>query len=113
MAQKTDLNINPYYDDFDAAKNYHRILFKPGFAVQARELTQSQLEDINKSLKSEPPISKSKYLLQFINYWINNADKKSVIQESDRDKINDDITDIINELIKFLYGKIILQISVI
>jgi hypothetical protein len=44
-----------------------------------RELNQSQLEDINKSLKSEPPISKSKYLLQFINNWINNADKKSVI----------------------------------
>ena len=37
-----DFNVDPYYDDFDAAKNYHRILFKPGFAVQARELTQSQ-----------------------------------------------------------------------
>ena len=67
-----------------------------------RELNQSQLEDINKSLKSEPPISKSKYLLQFINNWINNADKKSVIQETDRDKINDDITDIINDLIEYI-----------
>ena len=37
-----DFNIDPYYDDFDSAKNYHRILFKPGYAVQARELTQSQ-----------------------------------------------------------------------
>jgi hypothetical protein len=35
-------NIDPYYDDFDPTKNYHRILFKPGRAVQARELTQSQ-----------------------------------------------------------------------
>ena len=35
-------NITPYYDDFDETKNYHRILFKPGFAVQARELTQLQ-----------------------------------------------------------------------
>jgi hypothetical protein len=35
-------NINPYYDDFDPNKNFHRILFKPGYAVQARELTQSQ-----------------------------------------------------------------------
>lgn len=35
-------NVDPYYDDFDPAKNYHRILFKPGHAVQARELTQSQ-----------------------------------------------------------------------
>jgi hypothetical protein len=37
-----NFNVDPYYDDFDPAKNYHRILFKPGFAVQARELTQSQ-----------------------------------------------------------------------
>ena len=35
-------NIAPYYDDFDETKNYHRILFRPGFAVQARELTQLQ-----------------------------------------------------------------------
>ena len=37
-----NFNVDPYYDDFDANKNYHRILFKPGYAVQARELTQSQ-----------------------------------------------------------------------
>ena len=37
-----NFNVDPYYDDFDATKNYHRILFKPGYAVQARELTQSQ-----------------------------------------------------------------------
>jgi hypothetical protein len=35
-------NVTPYFDDFDPNKNYHRILFKPGQAVQARELTQSQ-----------------------------------------------------------------------
>jgi len=32
----------PYYDDFDENKNFHRILYRPGYAVQARELTQSQ-----------------------------------------------------------------------
>jgi len=37
-----NFNVDPYYDDFDPTKNYHRILFKPGYAVQARELTQSQ-----------------------------------------------------------------------
>ena len=37
-----NFNVDPYYDDFDPTKNFHRILFKPGFAVQARELTQSQ-----------------------------------------------------------------------
>ena len=37
-----NFNTTPYYDDFDADKNFHRILFRPGRAVQARELTQSQ-----------------------------------------------------------------------
>ena len=42
MAQKIDLNVAPYYDDFAEIKNFHRILFRPGYAVQARELTQLQ-----------------------------------------------------------------------
>ena len=39
---QTNLNVDPYYDDFDESKNFHRILFRPGLAVQARELTQMQ-----------------------------------------------------------------------
>ena len=42
MALNTNFNVNPYYDDFDDDKNYYRILYKPGNAVQARELTQLQ-----------------------------------------------------------------------
>lgn len=42
MAINTDLNVNPYFDDYDEEKNFHRILFKPAVAVQARELTQLQ-----------------------------------------------------------------------
>ena len=42
MAQKTDLNVSPYYDDFDETDNFKRTLFRPGFAIQARELTQLQ-----------------------------------------------------------------------
>ena len=42
MAQKTDLNVAPYYDDFDKDDNFKKVLFRPGFAVQARELTQLQ-----------------------------------------------------------------------
>jgi hypothetical protein len=40
----TDFNVSPWFDDFESAdtKNYHRILFKPTVAVQARELTQLQ-----------------------------------------------------------------------
>jgi hypothetical protein len=38
----TDLSVAPYHDDYDDAKNFYRILYRPGYAVQARELTQSQ-----------------------------------------------------------------------
>ena len=34
--------VAPYFDDFTESKNFHRILFRPGYAVQARELTQLQ-----------------------------------------------------------------------
>ena len=42
MALNTNFNVDPYYDDFDDNKDFHRILYKPGYAVQSRELTQSQ-----------------------------------------------------------------------
>ena len=42
MGLNTDFNQSPYFDDFDETNNYHRVLFKPAVAVQARELTQLQ-----------------------------------------------------------------------
>jgi hypothetical protein len=42
MPQQTNLNVSPYFDDFDASNDYHRVLFKPGYPVQARELTTLQ-----------------------------------------------------------------------
>ena len=47
MPQKTNLNISPYYDDFDKDKDFYKVLFKPGFPIQARELTtlQSMLQN--------------------------------------------------------------------
>ena len=42
MPQETNLNILPYFDDFDPEKDYYKVLFKPGYPVQARELTTLQ-----------------------------------------------------------------------
>ena len=42
MPIETNLNIAPYFDDFDETKNFHRVMFRPSVAVQARELTQLQ-----------------------------------------------------------------------
>jgi len=59
MPQKTNLNINPYYDDFNKDDNYYRVLFKPGRPVQARELTglqsilQNQIESFGSHIFKE------------------------------------------------------------
>ena len=37
-----NLDTSPYFDDFDADKDFYKVLFKPGFPVQARELTTLQ-----------------------------------------------------------------------
>ena len=37
-----DFNTEPYNDDYEENKKFYRILFRPSFAVQARELTQLQ-----------------------------------------------------------------------
>ena len=42
MSEKTDLNISPYYDDYTEDTNYHKVLYRAGRPLQARELTQSQ-----------------------------------------------------------------------
>lgn len=36
------LNSAPYFSDFDPTKNYTQVLFKPGYAVQTRELIELQ-----------------------------------------------------------------------
>lgn len=35
-------NVDPYYDDFSEDKKFLRLMFRPGYGVQARELTQVQ-----------------------------------------------------------------------
>ena len=42
MPSKTDFNVSPYYDDYTESKKFHRVLYRPGYAVQAREVTQLQ-----------------------------------------------------------------------
>ena len=40
--KKSRFNVSPYYDDFDESNKFLRILFRPGYSVQARELSQLQ-----------------------------------------------------------------------
>ena len=42
MPETKNLNVAPYFDDFNEEDNFVKTLFRPGFAIQARELTQLQ-----------------------------------------------------------------------
>jgi len=59
MSQVTNLNVSPYFDDFDANNDYYKVLFKPGYPVQARELTtlqsilQNQIEKFGQNIFKE------------------------------------------------------------
>ena len=59
MPQETNLNVAPYFDDFDPESNYHQVLFKPAYPIQARELNnlqsilQNQIEDMGDNLFKE------------------------------------------------------------
>ena len=59
MPQSTNLNVTPYYDDFQSDKDFYRVLFRPGYSIQSRELTtlqsilQNQVESVGKFLIKE------------------------------------------------------------
>ena len=85
MAQNTNLNVTPYYDDFDKAKNFYRVLFRPGFPIQARELTtmqsvlQNQIESVGSHLfKDGSMIGLNDKLLQQYVEWIANRRLKAI-----------------------------------
>ena len=50
-----NLNAPPYNDDYSNDKNYYKVLFRPGYSIQSRELTglqsilQNQIENIGRS----------------------------------------------------------------
>ena len=62
MPAKTNFNVSPYFDDFQTADDFYRVLFRPGFAVQARELTtlqttlQNQIEQFGNHMFKEGTI---------------------------------------------------------
>jgi len=62
MPAKTNFNVSPYWDDFSKEDDFYRVLFRPGYAVQARELTslqsllQNQIEQFGNRIFKEGTI---------------------------------------------------------
>jgi len=68
------VNKPPYFDDFDASKNYAKILFRPGRAIQSRELTQIQttiqhgIASLGDKLLSSPVVSGGDFKISTVKY---------------------------------------------
>lgn len=104
-----NFNVDPYYDDFDGAKNFHRILFKPGVAVQARELTQAQTILQNQItsfadniFKQNSPVTGGQVTTNF--------DVKYIKIQDSFEGINIDIEQFENKLIRNADGTIVARV---
>ena len=89
MALETDLNVNPYYDDFDENKNFNRILFKPAVPLQARELTQLQSILQNQIERFGSHIFKEGSIIKGCNFNFDTKLKYAKI--NDKDTNNQDV----------------------
>lgn len=89
MGLNTDFNVSPYFDDFDESKNFHKILFKPSFPIQARELTQlqtilqNQVERFGENILREGTIVKGGNFIEesplpYVKLLDNNVDGNAV-----------------------------------
>lgn len=104
-----NFNVDPYYDDFDPAKNYHRILFKPGFAVQARELTQAQsiLQDqvtkfADNIFKQNSPVTGGQVTTNLNCYYVK--------LQATFNNSTIDVTQFTNKLIRNLNGTVVARV---
>ena len=112
MAQKTDLNVAPYYDDFDSTDNFHKVLFRPGFAVQARELTQLQSILQNQIEKHGNNIFKDGIAIAYspedfkkkIDHYLSNPEERQAIAHRGRELVKQRHTgfDRAHQIIKYL-----------
>lgn len=99
MPINKDLNVAPYYDDFDISKKYYRVLFKPGYSVQARELTQlqttlqNQIEQFGDNIFKEGSIIKGCVFTELRNLaYVKVVDGVAPLAYTDRTELADDGT---------------------
>ena len=97
-----NLNVTPYYNDFNSSKKFNRVVFKPGVAVQARELTQMQdyfyetIKDMGEFLFSEGAnvrdANADPVLLNYIKIDDTDPDGNTVANDTLENYIGDTLT---------------------
>lgn len=99
-----NLNINPYHDDYDEAKGFHRILFRPGYAVQARELTQLQTILQNQVSRFGNHIFKEGSIVTGGEITYSNSVRNFVLQRTDINGNDIDVNNFNGKVISDLKG---------
>lgn len=68
MPLESNLNVAPYFDDYNEQKEFYKILFKPGVSVQTRELNQLQTILQNQIERFGDHIFKSGTIVSGVNF---------------------------------------------
>jgi len=74
MPIQTNLSVSPYFDDFNEQKQYYQVLFKPGVALQTRELNvlqsifQNQIERFGDNIFTKGSIISGCNFQYYSNY---------------------------------------------
>ena len=92
-----NLNVSPYYDDFDDAKNFNRVLFRPGYAVQARELTQLQTLLQSQIGKFGNHIFKNGSVVQGCEFKLDS--QRAFVKILDAGVVNDELADYVGDTV--------------
>jgi len=85
-----NFNQAPYFDDFDEDKQYYKVLFKPGVAVQTRELNQLQTILQNQVTKFGNHVFKDGSMV--IPGQVNYNDKVSFVKLASTNLLGEDLT---------------------
>lgn len=87
MPITTDLNVSPYFDDFNPLKDYYKVLFKPGVAVQTRELNQLQTYFQNQIERFGDNIFSKGSIIEGCTFTFNNAQAYAKILDDEADGV--------------------------
>ena len=118
MPLRTNLNYNPYFDDFDPDDKFYRVLFKPAHPVQARELNnvqsmlQNQIEQFgnhffkegSKVIPGNVSYNNGYTALQ-IESDFNGVDVETYLEQLDELKIKGATSTVEAEVVDFLFAE--------
>lgn len=85
MPIQTNLSISPYFDDYNAEKDFYKVLFKPGVSLQTRELNQLQTILQTQIERFGDNILKKGTIIDGCNFNFNNAQPYVKIVDNEAD----------------------------